>query len=116
MMGHADVGIISSYIDEFESNTDVLVSILADYGYGDDDFTTSDSEKYFLKRLTDLNVILDNSYKKSKNTDSKMRKLKRQNSKLKKEISKLNDKKEEPPSSKGLKITEKFRRAVKKNK
>ena len=105
-----------SYIDEFESNTDVLVSILADYGYGDDDFTTSDSEKYFLKRLTDLNVILDNSYKKSKNTDSKMRKLKRQNSKLKKEISKPNDKKEEPPSSKGLKITEKFRRAVKKNK
>jgi hypothetical protein len=49
-----------SYIDDYQSNIDALVSILKDRGFEDDEYIVS--ADYFENRLTYLNRLLEKSY------------------------------------------------------
>lgn len=80
-----------SDVHDFTSNIDVLVRILEDYSYSDDEYTVKDSFEYFQNRLTHLNIIIDDEHRKTANAHNRIRKLKRQMSKLKKKNSNVKD-------------------------
>jgi hypothetical protein len=78
-----------SYLDDYNSNAEILVEILKDYGYDDEDYSIDVPEGYLHKRVTDLNVLLHKEHKKRNERNSSLRKAKRENERLKKQIEKL---------------------------
>ncbi len=89
-----------SSIYDYNQSRKVLVDILKDYGYEDEDCGFDDG--YFEKRITDLNGIVKKEF------DEKNR-LKAQNSRLKRKIKKLKAENEEILSSNSWKITKPLR-------
>lgn len=113
-----------SYIDDYSSFSEILVEILNDKDYVDDDFYVDGMSHYFQKRLTSLNIGFDEEHKefnkiksKKENIDRRYSKLKKKNAKLddeikklKKENEKLKAENEEILSSNSWKVTKSFRK------
>lgn len=100
-----------SDVRQYETSRDVLVKILEDYGYADENL--SFDEDYFDKRLTLFNVIYASKYKEISKLNQKIKKLESKNRKLKKlekENKKLKKTTNEILSSKSWKITEPLRK------
>ena len=93
-----DVKYSSSGYD-YDDCRNMLISILNDNGYVDDDYSFED---YYLKRLTYLNELLDK-------TNAKLVKKEKQAKKLKKENKKLKKENEAMKSSKSWKLTKPLR-------
>ncbi len=94
-----------SYIDDYNSNVDILVEILNDYSFGDESYELSDEYEYLLERITELNIIIDEDNKRIKRNRSELKKLKKKNEKLEKENKKLNNENKEILSSNSWKLT-----------
>lgn len=90
-----------SPMNHFAQSRDVLVKILKDYGYDDEEASFDDG--FLEKRITDLNEIIKNEDYEKSVINTKLLRYKNQNKKLKKQIKKLKAKNEEP--SKSPKIT-----------
>ena len=99
-----------SDVHDFTSNVDVLVRILEDYSYSDDEYTVKDSFTYFQNRLTHLNVIIDDEHIKTANANNRIRNLKREISKLKKKNSNVKDDDGEKSSSDKWNISKSFKK------
>ena len=101
VLSQTDVKYSSSMTDYVQSG-DVLVRILEDYGYGDEN--CSFDEHFYEKRITDLNRVIKDDY------DEKNR-LRRSNRKLKKEIKSLKAELEEKEKSSSKRSWNPFKRS-----
>lgn len=99
-----------SDIKDLKSNVEVMVNILDDYSFADENYTVADSYDYLQNRLTRLNIIIDEEHKRLKNAKRETKKLKNENSILKKHKSSIESEKEEILSSNSWKITRSFRK------
>lgn len=90
-----------SEVRDYISSRNVLINILRDYGFDDDNVTFD--EHYFDKRLTLLNQYFTQKYEEVEDLNKKIKKLKSQNKKLKKTN-------EELSSSKSWRLTNPFKK------
>ncbi|WP_458403796.1 hypothetical protein [Methanobrevibacter sp.] len=74
-----------SYITSRKSNIDAIVDILEDFSFEDSDYSLKDDEEYFIKRVTELNILIENEHKRLKSARSQVKKLKKKNENLKKD-------------------------------
>ena len=68
---------------DYEQSRDVLVEILKDNGYDDEDCSFVDN--YFEKRITDLNRLVMNEFNAKRRSRRQVRKLRTENKRLKDE-------------------------------
>lgn len=76
-----------SPVNDFNRTREVLINILNEYGYDDENYTFNDN--YLGKRITDLNKLLGQEFQAKNNSKKKVSALKRKNKKLKKKIKKI---------------------------
>ena len=114
VMSKSDVK-YKSDIQDYSTSREVLIKILEDYGYVDEDL--SFDEYYFNKRLTLLNEYLHLRYSRMERIKAKNKTISKENSTLKKEINRLKSKNEklkqkndEFMSSNSWKITKPLRK------
>jgi hypothetical protein len=62
-----------SNIQDFKTNYDALIKILEDNGYVDDDYSMKDINKYYEKRITNLNKIIESEYTQHINCKNKLK-------------------------------------------
>lgn len=86
-----------SPVNDFNQTRDVLINILNEYGYEDENYTFNDN--YLGKRITDLNKLLAQEFQAKNKSNTKVSALKQKNKKLKKKVKKLKKEKEESSSS-----------------
>ncbi|WP_406535714.1 hypothetical protein [Methanobrevibacter sp.] len=96
-----------SSMGDFKQSKEVLVQILSDYGYDDED--SSFDENFYEKRITDLNRIVRKEFDAKNRLEKRNSKLKRDIKRLKAENKRLKDKNEEILSSNSWKITKPLR-------
>ena len=96
-----------SPVNDFNKTREVLINILKDYGY--DDENCSFNNYYLEKRITDLNQLIEREFKAKNRSNRKLSNLKRENKKLKKKVEKIENEKEELISSNSWRITKPLR-------
>lgn len=69
-----------SDIYDFNTSVEVLLQILEDYGFGDNEYSINDD--YYVKRLTYLNELLERAYSKNDNLKKENKQLKLSNKEL----------------------------------
>ena len=92
---------------DFKQSKEVLLQILRDYGYDDED--SRFDENYYEKRITDLNRIVRKEFDAKNRLEKRNSKLMQDIKKLKGENKRLKEKNKEILSSKSWKITKPLR-------
>ena len=96
-----------SSMNDFKQTKDILVQILKDYGYDDEDYDFDDY--FFEKRITDLNIIVRREFDEKNKLKAKNVRLNKEIKKLKAENRKLKSENQEILSSNSWKITKPLR-------
>lgn len=79
-----------SSASDFNQTRDVLINILKEYGYDDENYSFNNN--YLEKRITDLNKLIEQEFRAKNISNEQVSTLKRKNKKLKKKIKKIENK------------------------
>lgn len=101
-----------SFVDDYDSARDVIVKILNESDYADEDYSFDDD--YLERRITQLNIIVEEQFKAKTRLNTQKRKANRKVKKLKKENKKLKRDNDELLSSKSWKLTKPLRNVTNK--